>query len=257
MKIQTVLLSVMLCTACGAEGVEPESESTDAQQSALGKKAFEVTFRDCAEFAGIGLVPAANARPLVPSRYTLAGDAQNALVVVRVAQCASSVVDGKSEGMTITSQVGIMLAGGDATADINNYTLEYATNQARLHARFKAAGLDADKSNTLALQLVAGTLSASSSSSHTPTFTVQGSATTPVGAPTTFVASWWGEGKKGPLRSRTEFPSIRFGSSGTTLTTPVGSTLAQLVGAPTLTFPILDSYNTFESAQLVVDDQDY
>jgi hypothetical protein len=71
-----------------------------------------------------------------------------------------------------------------------------------------------------------------------------------------FIASWWADGNHGVVRARTVFPAIRFGASATTLTTPAGSELAELIGGTTLTFPILDSYNTFGSAQLQVRDTD-
>jgi hypothetical protein len=255
MKIQAALLAVSVCAGCGAEGFEPEAEE-GVQQSALSNKDFDVSFSGCAEFAGIGFVPAANARPLVPAHYELAGDAENAIAVVRVASCESAVVDGKAVGRTITSQLGITLAGGDATADINNYTVAYATNQAKLHARFQAAGLKTDKSNDLLLRLVGASLTASSSSPHTPDFKVKGTAALPSSPPTTFVASWWADGNHGVVQSRTSFPNIRFGVASTTLTTPACSDLAELLNGTTMTFAVLDSYNTFESAQLQVRDTD-
>lgn len=254
MRIQIVLVGVSLCVGCGAEGVDGEGgrEEAGVLHSALSNKDFDVDFSDCAEFAGIGFVPAAKARALVPASYAIAGDTQNAIAVVRVASCQSAVVDGKSVGPTITSQVGITLAGGDPTSDINNYTVAYVTNQANLHARFQAAGLKTDKSNSLALSLAGTALSASSSSSQTSPFTVQGTSAVPTSAPTTFVASWWGDGNHGAVQSRTVFPAIRFGGSSTTLSTPAGSELSLLVGGTTMTFVILDSYNTFSSSHLEV-----
>jgi hypothetical protein len=252
MRIQAVLLAVSVCVGCGAEGLDGEtsSEEAGARSSALSNKDFDVDFSDCVEFAGIGFVPAAQARALVPTSYAIAGNAQNAIAVIRVASCQSAVVDGKSVGPTITSQVGITLAGGNPTSDINNYTVAYVTNQANLHARFQAAGLKTDKSNSLSLSLVGTALSASSSSSKSSPFTVQGSAAVPTSAPTTFVASWWGDGNHGTVQSRTVFPAIRFGSSTTTLSTPAGSELSVLIGGTTLTFALLDSYNTFTSSHL-------
>lgn len=249
MKIGTMLVAVTLGAGCGAEGLEPEAEleALGEAESALSKKDFDVDFTGCAEFAGIGFVPAANARPLVPAPYALAGDARNALAVVRVASCQNAKLDGKSLGATITSQIGITLAGGDATADINNYTVAYATNQAKLHARLQAAGLKTDKSNDIQLLLAGTKLTASSSD-----FKVKGTSSVPTSAPTTFVASWWTDGRHGTVQARTAFPTIRFGSSSTTLTTQRCSDLAELLGGTSLTFPVLDSYNTFASAHLEV-----
>ncbi|HEY3497623.1 MAG TPA: hypothetical protein VGK73_23155 [Polyangiaceae bacterium] len=257
MNVRVAVMSFGLCLACGAA---PDSASTDEpmglERAAASNKDFDVDYADCAEFAGIGVVPRQNALPLVPSHYTLAGDAQNAVIVVRVASCTSSVIDGKAAGATLTSQIGISVLGEDATADINNYTLFFATNQARLHARFQGAGVDADNTNGISFSLSSGVLDVNSSSAHTPTFAVDGSAATPSSPPTQFIASWWADGNHGVVRSRTVLPSIRFGGSSTVLTTPAGSALANLIGGTTLTFPFLDSYNTFASSHLEVRDTD-
>jgi hypothetical protein len=243
----------MLTVGCGS--AEPTGdEKLGTSRAAVAKKSdgFDVDFVGCSEFAGIGVIPAGNAQPFVPAGYTLAGDGSTALVVVRVAKCQSAVVDGKQVGETITSQVGVTLQGPDASADINNYTVFYATNQGRLHAAFRAAGVEADESQQLSLSLTGTALSAKSASPHSSSFQVAGSASVPTTEPTAFVASWWTNAKRGAVQSRTEFPSIRFGSSTTTLTTTVGSELAALLGGTSFTFAALDSYNTFQSAHLEV-----
>jgi hypothetical protein len=257
MKSKVMLVCALSAWGCGTPGETETSAQGElgVEASALGNKDFDVDFSDCAEFAGIGFVPAANARPLVPAEYTLAGDENVAIMVVRVARCAGAVIDGKARGVTTTSQVGITIAGGDPTADINNYTLFYATDQAQLHARLKSAGLDSDKTKNLVLSLSGSALHASSSSPHTPSFVVNGSAT-PGSAPSTFVASWWADGNHGTFRARTVFPAIVFGESSTTLTTPAGSELAALIGGTSTSFAILDSYNTFASSHLEVRDTD-
>jgi hypothetical protein len=258
MNLRIAVMGFGLCLGCGAspDAGSAERESLGSEADALSNKDFDVDYANCAEFAGIGVVPAANARPLVPAHYTLAGDAANAVIVVRVASCASSVVDGKAQGATLTSQIGIRVTGQDESAFINNYTLFAATNVARLHARFKAAGVDVDNTKKISFSLASGTLTAASSSSHTPSFLVSGSAATPASDPVEFIASWWADGNHGVVRARTVFPEIRFGEASTVLTTPAGSELAQLIGGTTLTFPFLDSYNTFASSHLEVRDTD-
>jgi len=250
--------AILVCLSCSAapEDSSDEGANLGTAASALSNKDFDVTFSDCSEFAGIGFVPAANARPLVPAAYTLAGDATNAVLVVRVARCSSAVVDGHALGETITSQIGVSVTGQDTTADINNYALFYATNQPLLHARYRAAGIKADLTHDLDLQLTGTTLSARSSSSKTPSFVITGTAAAPTAAPVQFIASWWVNGTHGVVRSRTVFPAIRFGTSSVTLTTPACSELAALAGSTTLTFALLDSYNTFSGSQLEVRDTD-
>ncbi len=252
-NISSVIAFATLCAGCGAvdQVADPEAAS-GARQEALSNKDFDVDFSDCSEFAGIGFVPASSALAYVPAGYTLAVNSNDALVVVRVARCAGAIVDGKPVGPTITSQVGITLQGPDDSADINNYTVFYATNQARLHARFQAAGVTADNSNDLELSLDAGALVAQSASPHSAGYQVSGTASVPSSPATTFAASWWANGVHGVVQSRTGFPQIRFGVASTTLVTTPGSPLASLLGGSALTFPVLDSYNTFSSAHLEV-----
>ena len=258
-KISAIATGVWACLGCAGapDSVPREGEASGRTSDALSVHDFDVDFSGCTEFVGIGQVPAANARLVVPQRYTLAGDATRAVVVVRVSRCADAVIDGKARGAITVSQIGISVVGQDSTADINNYTFAYATDQALLHARYSGAGVDADKSNKLTFTVSsAGLLEAESTSAHTPTFLVRGPTIAPSAAPVRFVASWWADGVHGVVRSRTVFPAIRFGTSTATLTTPAGSSLAQLIGATTLTFPLLNSANTFPNARLEVRDTD-
>lgn len=259
MRIQPslVVFSLIACVGCGDLAV---SEPVAERASALSDKDFDVDFAGCSEFAGIGFVPRANAEPLVPAGYTLAGDAQNAVIVVRVASCNSVAVDGKKPRSGIVAQIGISLVGPDSTADINNYTLWYTTNNSLLHAKLTAAGVDAIKENDLSYLLdvsgATGSLDAASGTAQTPSYAVNGSVIVPTSSPTTFTASWWANGRRGVVRSRTVFPNIRFSEASMTLTTPAGSALANLIGGTSLTFPLLDSHNAFASAHMQVRDMD-
>jgi len=202
-------------------------------------------------------VSAARARALVPAKYTLAGNSQTTTMVVRVAHCANVVVDGKDRGETIISHIGIGLVGPDTSVNLNNYTLWYATNNAQLHAKLTAAGLDADKSNALGIALSpSGALSVVSSSAHTPSFQVTGTATLPTTPPVPTSATWWEDGNHGSVSSKTVLPVIQFGTAHTVLTTPANSELAALIGGTTLTFAALDSYNLFPGGTMEVRDTD-
>src|SRR6185369_17951556 len=107
MNMRLSWLGPLVCLSC-ALGQEPgDGTAPAAEREALNSRDFNVDFNTCTEFAGIGFVPAENARPLVPPQFTLAGDATNAVIVVRVADCADVVVDGHHEGRTRTSQIGI------------------------------------------------------------------------------------------------------------------------------------------------------
>jgi len=247
-----VLACLFLLAGCGATPDGGQSEGVEKTTAAVANKDFDVEFDGCVVFAGIGLVPTAKARALVPAEYTLAGDAEHARIVVRVARCSGSVVDGKNTGPMIVSHIGIGLIGPDTTTSINNYTLWYATDNARLHAKLTALGVNADKTNSLSLTLNAGTLSVLSSSPHTPSFQVLGTAVPPTAAPIPTTGTWWDDGCHGTVRSRTPIPAIQFGTAHTVLTTPAGSPLAALIGGTSFTFSVLDSYNTFPTSPMQV-----
>jgi len=252
-----IALLLVVVSGCSLESSESEpSEPVASTSQALSNKDFDVEFTDCNVFAGLAHVSGARARALVPAHYTLALDGDRARLVVRVVHCGSVVVDGKDRGSTIISHVGIGLVGPDTTVSLNNYTLWYATDNAQLHAKLTAAGVNADKSNFLAVGVDGqGVLGVSSQSPHTPSFQVTGTAMPP-GAPVPTSASWWDDGNHGSIRSRTVLPEIRFGVAHTSLSTPPSSALAALIGGSTLTFDILDSYNLFPTGHMEVRDTD-
>lgn len=239
------------CLGCGMD-VAAESE---VSREGVRLNAFDADFQACTEFAGIGLVPRANALPFVPADYTLAGDANNALVVVRVVRCQSAEIDGKSTGDISVAHVGVTLVGPDDSADINNYTVFFASDEQKLLTPLKKVGVDGEKIKDIGFTLASGGgLSIVVDAKHTPAYRVLGTAVAPSAAPSTFTATWWhDDARRGRVRMRTVFPAIRFGSSSMTLTTAAGSELAALIGGTSLTFPVLDSFNAFADAHMEVD----
>ena len=232
--------SVGLLVACSASRV------------AAGAKDFDVQFGQCAEFVGIGYVPAAQARARVPAHYTLAGDGTNAFLVVRVVKCAAVSVDGKPAKAAQTAQIGVMLQGPDTSADINNYLLWFVTDLAALNGKFQASGVDCnnDQQMSSVFDQAASTLTIDVSAPAAAAYQVDGDAEASSAAATTFIASWWYDGQQGSVRMRSEFPQIRFGEAAMTLTTAANSQLATLIGGTSMQFAILDSYNDFNTALL-------
>ncbi|MGC4094488.1 MAG: hypothetical protein QM756_42560 [Polyangiaceae bacterium] len=245
-------LVVGMCVACGAESAENVGEAPQA----LKDGAFDVDFSGCTEVAGIGFVPAANARPLVPSSYTLAGDANNAVIVVRSVECKGVSVDGKPAKRAISTQIGISVVGQDTTADINNYTLWFVTDLTALQQKLSAAGVPAESSQRLKYTLSRcsdeSKLDFVADPARAPHHELHGDVVTPTAPPGQFIASWWAGSGPSAVRVRTVFPNIRFGTAHMTLTTPAGSALARLIGGTSMTFALLDSYNSFASAHLEV-----
>jgi len=256
-KMRRIQLLVMF-SLVGCGGLPPESPTdrpTDGQ-GALFIGDLNVDFAGCTESAGIGFVPAEKARPLVPARYVLAGDAANAVIVVRTVHCDQTTVGGLRSPPGSISQIGISLVGPDATADINNYTLWYTTTDPLLAAGLLAKGVKAELDPSLHITLLpsgtGGTLSVNDHPLLAPAYQLAGAVVTPTAAPVSFTASWWQNGLGGTSQMRTVLPAIRFSTATTTLTTDPHSALGRLIGGSSLTFPLLDSYNSFASAQMVV-----
>jgi hypothetical protein len=226
--------------------------------SALKKKPLEVNFEDCSEFAGLTFVPTENVRPLVPSDLELAHftTEAEAVVVVRVANCeAVRVKNGPAAAGTV-AQVGVTLAGPDATSDINNYTLWYVTDNKKLAQELRKYGVDAVYSTAIGYDFSpdssgSGPFDIAVSSPIAPNYVLEGTAVTPSQAAVPFVASWWYETCQGLVQMRTTLPQIQFSTSMMTLTA-TGTPLVNIVGAGPVTFPGLDSYNTFDQATMFV-----
>lgn len=219
-----------------------------------GNKDFSAQFDSCEEFVGIGYVPTARARPLVPARYTLAGDAKNALLVVRVASCSAASVDGQRVGAARTAQIGVMLNVPDSDANIDNYTLWFATDSGNLHAKLQAAGVKTSNTNQLSYAWQpshgAGPLPIDVRAANFPTVSLRGNAQTPNYGPQGFIANWYADGQHGSLRMQTSFQVLRFGDAKLALTAAAGSDLAKLLDATTLSFVPLNSHNNWETATM-------
>jgi hypothetical protein len=246
------VLALVFCMSCA--GADPEDLGAEPQ--ALVGRDLNVDFSGCTEFAGIGFIPAANARPLVPARYVLAGDATNALIVVRTARCKQALVDGLKSRSGTLSQIGIGLVGPDTTADINNYTLWYTTTDPLLSAGLLTRGVRAELDPSLRFAFepsgAGGSLSVTDHPLFAPAYQLLGPVVTSTAASVTFTASWWRNSAAGTAHMRSTFPAIRFGGGTMTLTTDPHSALGRLIGGASLTFPALDSYNSFDSAHMVV-----
>ena len=216
---------------------------------------IDVVFEGCTEYVGIGLVSMEQARSHVPSAYTVVEAAGGALLVVRVSACEAVSVDGKRPKAGKVAQVGISVTGPDDSADINNYTLFYVTDSEQLKGALTAAGVSAVLASGLSYEFDAlgGDFDSLVDTPQVPRVALSGSAVPPgEEEETRFVASWWTEGKRGPVRMRTVFPRIIFSDATVTLTTSAGSVLEDLVGSQPFEFVVLDSYNAFDIATMEV-----
>lgn len=222
------------------------------------KRRLSVDFEHCSEFAGLTFVPTENVRDLVPTHYQLAHftTSEEAVVVVRVVDCKAVRVQDGPKRKAIVAQVGVTLAGPDATADLNNYTLWYVTDNRALSRELSKLGVAAEHSLDLDYDFSprrggTGPFNITVSADQAPDFVLTGTATKPSQAAVPFVASWWDDTFRGQVQMRTTLPRIKFGQSVMSLTA-FGPALQDILGTGPVTFPGLDSYNTFDRATMVV-----
>lgn len=271
MEIAKYAFGMSLIIACGSPGVDGEMEvnpaleepalefaTQESQLEAAKKKPLEVNFEGCSEFAGLTFVPADNVEDLVPPQFELVHftTEAEAVVVVRVANCAAvRVKNGPARAGTV-AQVGVTLAGPDATSDINNYTLWYVTDNRKLAQELVKYGVDAEYSPDIAYDFSpdssgTGPFDIAVSAPRAPDYVLEGSASVPTFPAVSFIASWWYESCNGTVQMRTTLPQIQFGPSSMTLTA-LGNRLQDIVGDGPVSFPGLDSYNTFDQATMIV-----
>ena len=221
---------------------------------------FTAHLTDCSEFVGWGPIALADAKPLVPTGYTIAGAATGtAAIVVRVTHCASLQVHGTPPIPTNLSQIGINLVSPDGTGDINNYTLVYASNNPFLVAAFILSGLPARYDPDMSYDFTpiqSGAPSefyASVAPAGLPAWFFHGTETPPPpDSATLFTANWW-SGPNALLKQSTTFPQISFGTANVTFYTSRGSEFGTLIGGNTdSNFSILSVRGVYPSADLAV-----
>ena len=270
MDLMKYAFGMSLIVGCGSPNIDGEMEASHGleeptveiatldNQLGAGRKPLEVNFEACSEFAGLTFVPTQNVESLVPGGFELAHftTEAEAVVVVRVANCAAvSVKNGPARAGTV-AQVGVTLAGPDATSDINNYTLWYVTDNRKLAQELVKYGVDAEYSSDITYAFTpdssgTGPFDIAVSAASAPDYFLEGSASVPTSAAVPFVASWWYESCRGTVQMRTTLPQIQFSSSSMTLTA-LGNRFQDIVGTGPVSFPGLDSYNTFDQATMIV-----
>jgi hypothetical protein len=219
--------------------------------------AFDVEFSDCMESIGVGLLPTEKVRSLVPTEFILAGDgAPVTPIVVRTARCGSISVDGRRARPGAIIQIGAVIVPPDFTGDINNYTLWYYTSNVELAVRLSQVGVDAQFVPTIDYDFVRcgedGLFHVAVPLPGRPSLRLDGVVTqsnTPAG---TFDANWWSKANGRRLKMNTMVPEIFIGNADLVLETRAQSKLGKLIGGDTLSFPILQQFNTFNRASMKV-----
>jgi hypothetical protein len=186
---------------------------------------FTVHFAGCTEFAGWGPVSLAEAQPLVPAGYVIAGAAMGqAAIVVRATSCQGVAIGQSAAQPTEISQIGINLVAPDGTGDINNYTVIYVTNNQALVELFRTAGLPAVFDPELAYEYAPGPMETSgelyvaAAGQGLPAYFLFGTENEPSpNSQQSFLANWWFTGHGGKMKQSTSFPVISFGTAAVTL----------------------------------------
>jgi hypothetical protein len=252
--------------ACSAPQPDTDSEVTATGQSALvaslGHGTLDVDFANCTEYAGFVPVPIANAAPFVPAGFALApGAPGEANAIVRVAQCASVVVEGKATGPGTVAQLGVNIVPPDGTGDINNYTVWYDTDGVELAAALRQAGIAAALDGTLfydRLPIPGGTTARLiiANIEPAPPFVIDSVVLIPTSAtqPIDFTANWWQTNAGATAEMASDFPDILFGaeSTGVTIEAVPGTPFARLLGTESATFVGLSVSNVIPTGHMHV-----
>jgi hypothetical protein len=258
LAVPVLCASVLVVVGCVAD-VEESVPAGEIEQAWLFDPDFEVDFEDCREVANVGLLPTANARPLVPDQFTLVGE-NDALTpfVVRTVHCDSVSVDGKLPTPGNIVQIGLLILAPEGDGDINNYTLYFDTSNLRLALRLALAGVNANWVPSLHESLDeeadgSGDYKFKVPPPFKPRLTFAGPVGAPVGGPIPFVANWWKYSFGDTVKMNSTFPELFIADNDVVLKVPAGSPLANLIGATEVSdWPVLKLFDTFPSAHMVV-----
>ncbi len=219
---------------------------------------ISIEFIECVESIGVTLLPTSQVEALVPSEFHVVGEGQPLTpIVVRSANCRISV-DGYRARTGTVVQIGAVIVPPDFTGDINNYTLWYYTSDAKLAQQLKQLGIKAQHVPTIEFgQIPSG--NDGLDSFHVavprpgrPALSLDGEVV-PSGMPAgTFTANWWVATDRGTVKMQTFVPEILIGGADIVLTAEANSPLSDLIGGQTLSFPILQQFNVFETALMDV-----
>jgi hypothetical protein len=220
-----------------------------------------VHFAGCTEFAGWGPISLAEAQPLVPAGYVIAGAAMGqAAIVVRATSCQGVAIGQSAAQPTEISQIGINLVAPDGTGDINNYTVIYVTNNQALAEYFQAVGLPAVFDPNLTYEYTPGPVETSgelyvaTAGRGLPAYFLFGTENDPPpNSQQSFLANWWFTGHGSKMKQSTSFPVISFGTAAVTLYTSNTSLLGNLIGGNTASnFSFLSVRGVYPAATMTV-----
>lgn len=230
----------------------------DLHAAAADPRPFRVGLSDCTEFAGLAPVPESNVAWAVPSTFVLAAPApRTATVVARISRCQGISVDGSPPVAGTVPHVGVSVVSPDGSGDINNYTVLYVTDHAKLAERLRGFGLPVRIDPGLTYETTPRTTGLELFGAAYPgpgeIYAFEGAETDPpAGVTQPFLANWWYQGPGGRMLMATDIPAIGFGTSDVALYTSLESTVGKLTGANRTVFPLLSVRGRFSGAVMTV-----
>ena len=200
-------------------------------------RSFPVQLGGCTEYVGTGPIAIAQAARFVPAPLAVLNDGSgNATLVVRASRCSTVTVDGAGRGEPgVVSHIGISIVSPDGTGAINNYTIAYATDSARLAQRLERAGLpvlldtDLVYEVTPAAPVTSSELYVEVSPDRGAGWSITGSVTNNAFLTIPFVANWWYKSREGLVKMATDIPSITFKAAQATVITRSTTALGRLL----------------------------
>lgn len=199
---------------------------------------------NCSEFIGVASLPLAKLQPLVPAGYQIAiGPPGFGSLVVRSSHCRRGSIEGSPVEAVRVAQIGVVLIPPDGTGDINNYTLSYGTNNARLAIRLELAGLSVSLDPDQIYEITpdppgaGGEFFSEFSPLASSAWFLTGTLSDPPPVPNfPFVANWWANVRQGRLKMSTVIPQLNYGFGSVKLYTRRQSLLGALLGANSTSF---------------------
>ena len=223
------------CSIAVAAGVTGQASATDSRN-------FNVTFKDCTEFVGVTPMDRTKADALVPNTFMVARlsdtDPNKASMVVRVANRKSVSVDGGPGKRGSVAHIGINIKAptGAPSANIDNYTVAYASDNEELVEMLQRAGVPAELDRNLTYQFKpmgnsSGEVYAAITTERTPHWFVHGPTGKSVFGPMPFVANWWRGGHDSVTTMSTDIGSIEFfDASAVSFFTSSSNVIGKLIG---------------------------
>jgi hypothetical protein len=216
------------------------------------------TLIDNQEAVGVGLVPTAQARALVPAPLRLPDDHApvTPLVVLATTARRMTIADGPPAPGAY-ALVGLLIASPDGTGVFNTLLLWHYTSNRHLARGLRRVGIAAQYVPQLELAVARegnrGAVSLQLAHPARPALELAGTFSAPdQPLPAGFVANWWSRQERRLIKAATSVPAGAISAAQLGLRTDAGNALGEVIGGSQLDFAVLQRFNTFADARTEV-----